>query len=79
MAELIRSHQFLSVGVDKVIDDEIAPGPIGKQLDDLTALAKTQGYAIGFAHPYPPTLEALARWTQEWACVNVRSGWCQGS
>jgi polysaccharide deacetylase 2 family uncharacterized protein YibQ len=62
--DLTKTHQSFALGIDKIIDDDIAPGPIDKQLSDLTALAKTQGYAIGFAHSYPPTLAALGRWVE---------------
>jgi polysaccharide deacetylase 2 family uncharacterized protein YibQ len=65
LIELLKARQFYALGIDKVIDDDIEPGPIDKQLDDLTALAKLQGYAIGFAHSYPPTLAALLRWSGE--------------
>jgi polysaccharide deacetylase 2 family uncharacterized protein YibQ len=64
LADSAKERQLFALGVDKVIDDDIASGPIEKQLDDLTALAKTQGYAIGFAHPYPPTLEAVSHWAE---------------
>jgi len=63
LADLVKARQFYALGIDKVVDDDIEPGPIDKQLSDLTTLAKSQGYAIGFAHSYPPTLEALSRWT----------------
>ncbi len=62
LADMVKAHQFYALGIDKVVDNDIAPGPIDQQLQDLTTLAKTQGYAVGFAHSYPPTLEALTRW-----------------
>lgn len=71
LTDAIKAHQFNALGIDKVIDDDIAPAPIDKALDDLTALAKTQGYAIGFAHSYPPTLDSLARWADGLAAQNV--------
>jgi polysaccharide deacetylase 2 family uncharacterized protein YibQ len=65
LLDLVKSRQLFGLGIDMVIDDDIETSPIEKQLANLTALAKSQGYAIGFAHPYPPTLAALARWTDE--------------
>lgn len=65
LADAIKTHKFYALGIDAVIDEDIAPGPIDKQLDSLTELAKSQGYAIGFAHSYPPTVDALKRWAAE--------------
>ncbi len=64
LADFAKSHSLYVLGIDKVIDAEITRGAIDTQLQSLVDLAKTQGYAIGVAHSYPPTLEALAAWDE---------------
>ena len=64
LAGLIKKQNSLGLGVDAVIDDEMTPAAIIRQLDGLSAYAKTQGYAIGVAHAYPPTLRALQIWSE---------------
>ena len=61
IAELAKSRSLYVLGIDQVIDAEISRGAIESQLQNLVDLAKKQGYAIGVAHSYPPTTEALGR------------------
>ncbi len=71
LADFIKSHALYALGVDTVIDAEISTSAIEKQLQDLTELAKKQGTAIGIAHSYPPTIEALAEWSGSLAAQGV--------
>ena len=63
IAELAKSRSLYVLGIDQVIDSEISRGAIESQLQSLVDLAKKQGYAIGIAHSYPPTTEALGRFS----------------
>jgi len=62
--ELAKSRSLHTLAADMVIDDEISNAAIAAQLQNLTDLAKKQGYAIGIAHSYPPTTETVVEWAQ---------------
>lgn len=47
---------------DRVIDRDLSRGAIDDQLRELEELAKTNGAAVGFASPYPTTIERLNLW-----------------
>jgi len=64
LADFAKSRSLYTLGIDVLIDDEISSAAIEKQLANLTALAKTQGYAVGMAHSFPPTTQALAAWAE---------------
>lgn len=64
LVALAKTHGFYVLGIDTIIDNEITSDAIDAQLAGLTQLAKKQGYAIGLAHSYPPTTEALTRWAE---------------
>lgn len=47
---------------DRVIDRDLSRGAIDDQLRELEELAKANGAAVGFASPYPTTIERLNLW-----------------
>jgi hypothetical protein len=47
---------------DRIIDRDLSRGAIDDQLRELEELAKTNGAAVGFASPYPTTVERLNLW-----------------
>lgn len=47
---------------DRVIDRDLSRGAIDDQLRELEELAKTNGAAVGFASPYPTTIERINLW-----------------
>ena len=47
---------------DRIIDRDLSRGAIDDQLRELEELAKTNGAAVGFASPYPTTIERLNLW-----------------
>ncbi|BAI72969.1 hypothetical protein AZL_023310 [Azospirillum sp. B510] len=47
---------------DRVIDRDLSRGAIDDQLRELEELARTNGAAVGFASPYPTTIERLNLW-----------------
>ena len=51
-----------SVANDRFIDVEAARGPIDRRLAQLEELALARGVAVGFAQPYPVTVERLRKW-----------------
>lgn len=63
--ELAKSLSAPVIGIDKVIDEEISRSAIETSLQNLADMAKSNGYAVGLAHSYPPTLETLAHWSDE--------------
>jgi uncharacterized protein len=65
LANLIKTQNMIAIGADAVIDEDLTPSAITRQLDALAEIAKQQGYAIGIAHSYPPTTAALAMWAEE--------------
>ncbi len=71
LATAANSRAFNALGIDMVVDAEISRAAIDAQLEKLTALAKAQGSAIGLAHSYPPTTEALARWAETLSAQGV--------
>ena len=51
---------------DVFLDNEADnPASIRKQLDELTALARKNGKAIGIGHPHPATINELRKWLTE--------------
>lgn len=48
-----------------VVDEELSETAIAQRLDELVKIARTRGYAIGVARPYPMTIDALAAWAQK--------------
>lgn len=71
LASLISSQKLLAIGADAVIDEDLAPAAITRQLDALAETAKQQGYAIGIAHSYPTTTRALTIWMEDLAAKGV--------
>lgn len=47
---------------DRIIDRDLSRGAIDDQLRELEELARTNGAAVGFASPYPTTIERLNLW-----------------
>ncbi|ANC92120.1 divergent polysaccharide deacetylase family protein [Azospirillum humicireducens] len=47
---------------DRIIDRDLSRGAIDDQLRELEELAKANGAAVGFASPYPTTIERLNLW-----------------
>ncbi|MBB6254720.1 divergent polysaccharide deacetylase family protein [Nitrospirillum iridis] len=47
---------------DAQVDRAPSDAGVAAQLAELERLATTNGVAVGFAQPYPVTLEAIARW-----------------
>nr|WP_246513080.1 divergent polysaccharide deacetylase family protein [Azospirillum picis] len=47
---------------DRTIDRDLSRGAIDDQLRELEELAKTNGAAVGFASPYPTTIERINLW-----------------
>lgn len=60
--DFTKANFFYALGIDKVIDTDISRSAIDAQLQSLITIARSQGYAIGLAHSYPPTVEELASW-----------------
>jgi polysaccharide deacetylase 2 family uncharacterized protein YibQ len=50
---------------DVLLDEEITADGINKKLAELEGVAKTRGYAVVMAHPYPITIRMLQRWLPE--------------
>jgi polysaccharide deacetylase 2 family uncharacterized protein YibQ len=65
LEEWAKLNSFYTVGIDKIIDEEITRRAIETQLQALVEQAKLQGYAVGLARPYPPTVETLRRWSDD--------------
>ncbi|MEI7668934.1 MAG: divergent polysaccharide deacetylase family protein [Pseudomonadota bacterium] len=64
IADLTKDYGLYTLGIDRIIDKEISISAIESELQMLTEIAKTNGYAIGVAHSYPPTLETLTKWSE---------------
>lgn len=62
LQDTVKSGAVLGLGIDMVIDAELAPALIEKNLAELVVKAKAQGSAIGLAHAYPVTIDSVARW-----------------
>jgi polysaccharide deacetylase 2 family uncharacterized protein YibQ len=52
-------------------NDSEHPAAIRKQLDELAAVAKKNGRAIGIGHPHPATLAELRKWLPEAAEAGI--------
>jgi polysaccharide deacetylase 2 family uncharacterized protein YibQ len=50
---------------DRFIDTKASRPEIDKRLEELEAIARKEGAAVGIGAPYPVTIERVARWTQE--------------
>ena len=48
--------------IDQVVDESLTKNALDDKLATLEATAKTKGYAIGVAKPYPITLQQLTEW-----------------
>ena len=59
---LARSLEIPSLRRDIFIDNESNPGEIAARLNQLEALARERGFAVGIAHPRPATLDVLEVW-----------------
>ncbi|MCT8267701.1 divergent polysaccharide deacetylase family protein [Afifella sp. JA880] len=53
------------VVADRIIDEQRQPALIAKALDDLEAIARQKGRAVGVASAFPSTVSALAEWIPE--------------
>jgi polysaccharide deacetylase 2 family uncharacterized protein YibQ len=71
VAELSKSRGLYTIGVDMIIDKEITQAAIENQLQTLVDTAKQQGYAVGVAHSYPPTVATLNDWADSLAAQGV--------
>ena len=49
---------------NRFLDLEASRGAIDTRLAELERIAKETGIAIGIGHPYPVTIERVARWTE---------------
>lgn len=49
---------------NRQIDQQVTAPVIESRLDELERLARTHGVAVGFAQPYPITLDRLVAWSQ---------------
>ncbi len=63
--ELAKANAFYVLGIDKIIDEGSSRNVVDMQLQSLTDIAKSRGYAIGIAHSYPTTAEALQVWLED--------------
>jgi polysaccharide deacetylase 2 family uncharacterized protein YibQ len=63
---------LVSLTADYLIDGELEEGAIRAKLAELAAKAKKDGQALGYARPYPITLELLQKWQKELAAQGVR-------
>lgn len=59
---MAKKQNSLVVGADQVLDNDLNPSSILRQLDNLAALAKKQGHAVGIVRAYPPTIRAMQLW-----------------
>lgn len=59
------------VRLDLTIGADLAGDAIDARLEELEALAETEGYAVAIASPTPVTAERLARWASSLAEKNV--------
>jgi polysaccharide deacetylase 2 family uncharacterized protein YibQ len=62
LQQLASQTKFPLLNVDLIIDEDIAEEAIKAQLALLEKIAEKQGYALGFANPYPVTLDLLNEW-----------------
>jgi len=57
---------------DIFLDHGLDDRAIGARLDELVAVARRRGYAIGIGHPHAKTLAALDAWLATAASANIR-------
>jgi polysaccharide deacetylase 2 family uncharacterized protein YibQ len=63
-ASLFRQKYDTTAAADLLIDERLTAESINEQLTKLEVAAKARGYAIGIAHPYPLTIDALKSWSE---------------
>lgn len=72
---IARIGQSLGVPIltrDVFLDHEIDSAAIRARLDQLVAIARRRGHAIGIGHPHPKTLATLEAWLPTTPSQNVR-------
>lgn len=62
--ELFKYNSFPYLASDLVIDQDLSPAMVNKQLAQLEDIARRQGYAIGTARALPMTLQQIQRWAE---------------
>jgi polysaccharide deacetylase 2 family uncharacterized protein YibQ len=50
---------------DVLLDKEISPEGINKKFTEIETIAKSRGFVVVMAHPYPITVRMLERWLPE--------------
>lgn len=58
--------------VDVVLDEEISVAAINSKLDAIVDTATEKGYAVAMAHPYPITIDLIARWIDKSESLGVK-------
>lgn len=53
---------LVDLTTEKPLDDRLTPKGINEALSELATTARTRGYAIGVARPYPLTIKKLRQW-----------------
>lgn len=76
ISDSVAYQQALHLGVpttirDRFLDNEREVDKISVQLNELVALAKKNGHAIGICHPYPETIIALERFAQQFDTLDI--------
>ncbi len=59
------------IKADLVLDPDLSPGAIDARLDQLIAIAKTRGFAIGTASAFPTTIDRIAAFARAASAKNV--------
>ena len=71
LEEQTKSFSPYIIGIDTIIDEDITRSAIETSLNNLVTTAQANGYAVGLAHAYPPTLETLANWSNTLKAQNI--------
>jgi polysaccharide deacetylase 2 family uncharacterized protein YibQ len=50
---------------DVFLDDDMSEAAVARQLAEVEAIARKQGYAVAIGHPHPATIAVLKRWLPE--------------
>jgi polysaccharide deacetylase 2 family uncharacterized protein YibQ len=66
------NKQLPYAAADILIDNAAATDAILQQLSDLEKLAQVKGRAVGVAHPFPSTIDALKQWAPTLKEKNIR-------
>lgn len=61
--DLFKYNSFPYLTSDRLIDQDLSPAAVAKQLSQLEDVARRQGYAIGTARALPATLQQISLWS----------------